>query len=50
MLEEGDFSEHHFETDRLGPDVECYDWESVYQEVGARYLLFTAWKKGVDSL
>ncbi|KJA22726.1 hypothetical protein HYPSUDRAFT_138939 [Hypholoma sublateritium FD-334 SS-4] len=50
MLEEGDFSERHFETDRYGPEVECYDWESLYQEVGARYLLFIEWKRRVDSL
>ena len=43
-LEEGDFLERHFETDRMGPELECYDWESVYQEVGARYHLFNQWK------
>ncbi|KJA18965.1 hypothetical protein HYPSUDRAFT_190337 [Hypholoma sublateritium FD-334 SS-4] len=50
MLEEGDFSEHHFEADRLGSEIECYDWEGVYREVGARYLLFTEWKIRVSSL
>lgn len=48
-LEEGDFLERHFETDRLGTEMECYDWENVYQEVGARYHLFNQWKIKISS-
>ncbi|KAF5309819.1 hypothetical protein D9619_010305 [Psilocybe cf. subviscida] len=48
-LEEGDFMERNFATDRQGPDVECYDWEKVYQEVGARWQVFVEWKKTVMS-
>ncbi|KAF5310068.1 hypothetical protein D9619_010314 [Psilocybe cf. subviscida] len=44
-LEEGDFMDRNFETERFGPDVECFDWERVYQEVGAQWLLFSEWKK-----
>ncbi len=48
-LEEGDFLERHFETDRLGTEMECYDWENVYQEVGARYHLLNQWKIKISS-
>ncbi|KAF8193012.1 hypothetical protein BJ912DRAFT_1031235 [Pholiota molesta] len=50
MLEEGDFMERTFEIDRLGPELECYDWTSIYQEVGVRYNEFSEWVKGSDTM
>ena len=48
-LEEGDFMQRNYQSDRLGPELECHDWTEVYQELGMRYNVFLEWKQGTDT-
>lgn len=44
-LENGDFMERNFETDRVGPEVMCVDWEAAYSRHEDAWDKFTEWRK-----
>ncbi|KAF8155879.1 hypothetical protein B0H34DRAFT_675989 [Crassisporium funariophilum] len=44
-LEEGDFLERNFATDRVGPEVSCQNWESIFGEVSKGWNSFAEWRE-----
>ncbi|KAH9474315.1 hypothetical protein JR316_0012773 [Psilocybe cubensis] len=47
-LEDDDFMEKDFQTQRIGSDVQCYDWEASYERIGEEYMAFQAWLNAAE--
>ncbi|KAI0259596.1 hypothetical protein BC834DRAFT_1045174, partial [Gloeopeniophorella convolvens] len=43
-LEEGDFMEKNYETDRIGDTLVCEDWEQLFEVVDGNYKAWREWK------
>ncbi|KAI0258333.1 hypothetical protein BC834DRAFT_975246 [Gloeopeniophorella convolvens] len=43
-LEEGDFMEKNYETDRIGDTLICEDWEQLFEDIDGNYEAWVGWK------